>query len=729
MAFDKEAFKLQTLSRMQTAEEFWHNWRTEAKDDYAFRSGKQWLEIDEQILRQQKRPPVTFNYSEKMIDAVLGAEVTNRQEVTYLPRNTQDAGVSEVWNAAAKWVRDECDAPDEESDAFGDMLTCGLGWTHTRISYEEDLDGKILIDRVDPLEMWSDPAACKPGLTDRRYDFRSWWIDKTEAERLWPDAVGFIQTIDTDSSNNVIIRGHRYEDSVEGEMERHKDQVQIVLYECVEKETVWRVGLQDGAKEIDDKTFAAARDDLDQAGIKYARQQKRVYYRAFFTGDTLLEVAKSPTQQGFTFTPITGKRDRNKNTWYGVMRVMKDPQRWANKWLSQILHIVNSNAKGGLMAELGAFVDPTKAQEEWSQPDSITLLNQGGIDKIQQKQMPPYPQGLDRLMEFALSSLPMVTGINLEALGLANREQANVLEQSRKQAAYGLLAPLFDALRKYRKVQGRVLLDFIHQYISDGRLIRIGDPANAQYIPLTKQPNAPEYTIIVDDSPAAPDVKDKTWATLMQLVPSMLKAGMPLPPDLLKYSPLPAALSQKWEEFAAQSKQPDPRMQQLQQQLQQVTQQLQAAKSDQQVDMANVQLDQQKTQAELKLRKDRQDQEMALDREKAIAQFQLAELQQRQEFELEARRVAHESGVREQQMKNDFKIKAVTAGINPDTSGNMAISMDTDQLSAAVEKMTEANQQSQANMSAAMQMLAEAMTRPRKIIEDKNGKPIGSEPA
>lgn len=723
MAFNKDKFHDTAVSRMEQAEEFWHNWRSEAKDDYAFISGKQWLSIDEEILRQQKRPPVTFNYSEKMIDAVIGAEVSNRQEVTYLPRTPQDSGLADLWNSASKWVREECDAADNESDAFKDMLICGLGWTHTRISYEDDLDGKIIIDRIDPLEMWSDPAACKPGLADRRYQHRCWWIDREEALRLWPDQIGFMETNDADATRGVIIRGHRYdENETDMEMSRHKDQVQIVLYECVEKEAVWRVGMQDGAKELDDSTFNSIRKDLDDANIQYARQQKRVYYRAFFTGDTMLEVGKSPTQEGFTFNPITGKRDRNKNTWYGVTRVMKDPQRWANKWLSQILHIINSNAKGGLMAELGAFVDPTKAQEEWSQPDSVTLLNAGGMEKVKEKMMHPYPQGLDRLMEFALSSLPMVTGINLEALGLANREQANVLEMSRKQAAYGLLSPLFDALRRYRKTQGRVLLDFIHNYISDGRLIRIGGPENAQYIPLTKQPKAPEYDIIVDASPQAPDVKDKTWETLMQLAPSLLKAGIPLPPDLLDYAPLPSAMAQKWKAFAAKSGQPSPQVQAMQQQIQQLTQQLQEAKSDQQADMAKVAVDTQKTQAELKLRKARQDQELALDREKAVAEFQLAELQQRQQFALEQGRIMHEAAMREQSIKNDLKVKSLAAGIEPGEGGNINLSMDTGELSQAVDQMARSNQE-------AMTKLAEALSRPRKIIEDKNGKPIGSEPA
>jgi len=50
---------------------------------------------------------------------------------------------------------------------------------------------------------------------------------------------------------------------------------------------------------------------------------------------------------------------------------MRDPQMWANKWLSQTLHILNTTAKGGIVAEMDAFEDMEDAEEKWAQPDTI----------------------------------------------------------------------------------------------------------------------------------------------------------------------------------------------------------------------------------------------------------------------------------------------------------------------------------------------------------------------
>lgn len=661
MAIDKTQFISNFIERRQAAENFLHNWRAGAIDEYAFISGKQWLEVDEQILREQRRPPITFNYSEKMIDAVVGAEVSNRQEIVFKPRGSEDSGLADLWNAVAKEEREHSNAEDEESDAFRDMLICGMGWTQTRMSYDEDPDGKIITERIDPLEMWSDPAASKPGVTDRRYQFRRWWVDERAASREWPNAI-FSEDNYSDTQGGVITRGRRYEEGEEDEHDRHKDQVQIYHYECMEKEPIYRVALQTGLQDLSVADFNDMKDHLDASGIKYAKQYHRVYYRAFFAGDTLLEVNMSPCQAGFTFQAITGKRDRNKNIFYGITRVMKDPQRWANKWLSQILHIINTNAKGGLLAEINAFIDPIKAQEEWASPDSVTLLTEGGLGKVKEKGQTPFPAGLDKLMQFALGSLPMVTGINLEALGLANREQAGVLEAQRKQAAYGLLSPYFDSLRRYRKESGRILLFFIHEFISDGRLVRIGGPDSQQYLPLTKQPDAPKYDIIIDQSPNAPDVKDKTWETLMQLVPSLLKAGMPLPPDLLDYSPLPAALATKWKQFAAQQSSVPPQIQQqmaqMQQQLQQLQQENQALKQDQANEQMGIQQKGQQMEAELILKKRAQDANLTFEQAKLAQDMQLA--QDRQNAEL---------AMAQRQAEVDAEIKRIAARNKPTANG------------------------------------------------------------
>lgn len=645
-------FEETAVARYEEARKFWRNWRGEARSNYAFIAGDQWLADDTKLLETQQRPAITFNYSEKMIDAVVGAEISGRQEVNYAPREPSDSPSTELWTNAARWVADNGNFEDEESDAFRDCLICGLGWTHMRVDYTTDPDGMIVKDRVDPLEMLPDPSARKPGLADRRYAWRELWIAESDFKRQWGNRLPLGDSpTEADIGVDRVRQGQGYNESDDVvEADIHQGQVPIRHYECVELLPYYRVIGPDGSEDMTVGEYNKIAAQLAGTGIQAVKMHKRTYYYAYFNGETMLEADLSPSQEGFTYGCMTGKRDRNKQTWYGLTRVMQDPQRWANKWLSQILHIINSNAKGGLLAEVNAFVDERKAQEEWSSPTSITMLKEGGIAKIKEKQVVNYPTGLDRLMEFALASLPQVTGINLEALGLAGREQANVLEQSRKQAAYGLLAPVFNSLRNYRKQQGRVLLGFIQTYISDGRMIRIGGPESKQFIALTRQPDSITYDTVIDQSPTAPDVKRETWQILETLIPAAMKAGMPIPPTILKYAPLPTSLAIEWQQYASQQHVSPEQMQKVQEE---------AKKTDEE----NKQLKQQlkDKREELMMKRQQMMEEMRLKREVAMMEHQLKMAQLQQDMELEKMRFQQESEFKAAKARQDLTLQRETA--------------------------------------------------------------------
>lgn len=559
----------------------YREWRRKAKESYDFVSSDQWTDEEKQALQDSARTPIVFNRIARTINAVTGLELQNRQEVTYKPVAIGNAGQSDVMNSAAKWARSNCDAEDEESEAFSDALICGIGGTETLMDYSTNLDGMIVIERMDPFECAADHCSKKRNFDDMRWAARWKGYSKKEFDRMYPgvepDGAELISWgVENDYVDHVDDEYKHDEDS-----DKSDDKVYtVVKYQYYEEETVYRVNVNGEIKTLTSAEYEAVGKVLSGQGYECIPQQKRNYKQVVICRDTILEQSECPID-GFTFRFITGLRNRNENTWFGLVELMKDPQRWANKWLSQIQYIINSNAKGGLLYESGAFANPKKAKADWAKPNTWIEVVKGAISegRIKDRTPPAYPDGVDRLLQQALTAINDVPGVNVEMLGLTNRNQPGMVEDGRKAAGVTNMASFFDALRRYRKEQGRVLKQFILNYISDGRLIRI-DGANAQYVPLKREELAQDYDIIVDDAPTSANMKEKTFNALSQMLGVALQAGIPVPPEILQYSPLPAQLVEKWMQTIEQQKSADPEKEIIKGELVKLQEQMKAAVSE-----------------------------------------------------------------------------------------------------------------------------------------------------
>ncbi len=342
--------------------------------------------------------------------------------------------------------------------------------------------------------------------------------------------------------------------------------------------------------------------------IQGAVFNKKVVKRAFLGRKVLLCPDQPMVPAGqLGWECITGYFDKLERQFYGVVRPTKDPQRWANKYFSQVMHILNSQSKGGIMAERGAFEDEREAVQSWSRADSITVLKNGALagGKIQPKPVAQFPTGFFQLFNEAKEAINQVTGLSPEFIGTREVSQAGVLEAQRRQSSLNLLACLFDGLRLYRKRQGKLILHLIQNYLSDGRLVRISGEENAQYIPLTRESvMSVDYDIVVDDAPTSPNEKERTFGIITQLLPLLQNAVTPdIMIDLLRYSPLPASLLNRVSEKVQQQQQ------MAQQAQQQMSPEQEMKLQEKQQDMATKsqmqQMDLQQKQIELFMRQKR----------------------------------------------------------------------------------------------------------------------------
>lgn len=534
-------------------------WRCKAHDWYALYEGNQWTE--DQLCEAERLciELLTFNHSAIVIDSITGLEVNNRQGIEFEARqsNMQGKGLNEVLNAAADHFRDEADSEDVESSAFRQMAICGLGATETHVNYDDDPEGEMADGEIDFREIIFDPDAKKRNLSDAAFVGRVRELPYSKAKNLIPN-------YDANEMNACWIDGINPDEDGEG---KTPSRVQIVHIQWCEYEDRW-VAKRTGEPLTDDEV-----DEIKRLGFEdmiRKNGKRRVWKQAFLGACEILgEIDYCPSKDRPSIALMGYEREKSTDEcmWYGMLKRVEGPQMLLNRCLTKILENLDHSA-AGYMVEDGAVADRAKFEDELTNPRAIKSVKEGAITRgqIQPIAASNLPTGINDLIQVALSAFQNLVGITLEMLGMADREQSGIVENARKQSAYTTLAPLFDRLKSYRIDKGRLQLDYIREYLSDGRLIRIAGEGAAQYVPLVRVPDEIRFSVRVDEQATSPNNRDKVMASLPMLASL---TGGPLPPAVisaaLPYTDLPSTLITAWQEIGQR---PDPNAQAQQQVMQ-----------------------------------------------------------------------------------------------------------------------------------------------------------------
>lgn len=525
--------------RLIKAKSYRSKWDKDMETAFAYYAKRQWDDKDITRLKAEQRPALTFNVIRPIVNVVSGSEISNRFEPRFLPRNLDGQPMADMLSDIVKYVRDQSNAEQHDSNAFRDALICGVGCVEFFHDYEDSVDGKTKCKRIPINEMYWDPSARDQNLLDAKYIIRERWMDEDEFAALFPDveergSAGYSDGTKYNADPSWSNAQSSYYDALE-------NKVKVYEYQWYETETRYLVeisqvgpqGPQPVAKEILEPDFqSSAKEKLLQLQSQASGQEMivshvalpmRRYKKAFFLGTNRLIQEGEPPTNNFSYLFITGYADqRDRETyWHGIVHDMKDPQEWANKFFSQIVHIVATNPKGAIITPQGFFDNIEDAQRKWSMPNSILESNSSEVKNKIEIAHGQYPTGIDQMYQHSLNIFGSVTGINPAYFvpGVDNLSRtANTAIQSVQKQSMMVLAVIFDGLRLYRREQGKILLNFIKDYMPEGSAVRITDENGM----MSWQPfrrdlvEGVEYEIIVEESPTSPSVRHEFWNSLIQ---------------------------------------------------------------------------------------------------------------------------------------------------------------------------------------------------------------------
>lgn len=580
----------------------YNKWCKDAQVGDFFFAGHQWEPEDEAYLRDQHRPIVTFNRVAKTLMLVMGTEINHRQEPLIRARNPRAPGanrLAEVTTTVVRWILDQCEGDEERTTAFFDLIRRGMGWVEFFMDYDTDPDGLFMIRRFDGLEARWDSSAKEPNLRDARWRARRRFMPREDIERFFgKDKIKDLesQKYDYDSQGEVVenVSPIPYGPNPDGGSKNFGEYNQpgrygpylVTQFQWWE----WDEYFRTPDPQNPDKLISVAKDRFKHVErlaaaegrpnpVKTTHWRKK-YRQTNVSGECELETIDLPVAD-FTLQAMTGLWDAKNRVWFGLTRLMKDPQEYTNKFFSQTMDVFNRGRKNALIVAPDAVDDPRKFEREINSPGAIAV---GNPEKIKELTNSSLPNTLPYLLELSEKAITDVPGINTEVLGASEGDQPGVTMRQRQTQGLTVLAPFFNNERRYRMTETRLCVEYGRIYVADGRLIRLNGPeglvpqppqggGDGQTAPANPAQEGPvmllfrdelsrEYDIILDENPRNPNTKWEVWQQFMPFMQVALKLGMfKLLAKMMDYSPFPATIAEdvKHEfEQAAQAKMQNP---------------------------------------------------------------------------------------------------------------------------------------------------------------------------
>ena len=556
-------------------------WRAnEVRENYRAIAGDQWNAKDVAERKRKNKPITTFNGMSRVVRAISGYEIMNRNKIVYYPRKKENDPQTDIITDGVEYLQDDSGFYSESSLTSEDTLICGLGGSVSYLNYSnpEAPYGEAVEERVFPAFLLYDNQ-----VRGRNLNKTAKWAGYVEVvSSEWLDG----EIKDTTGAHSYTMgQGSRREyDFLEFfEAYTDRDNVDILFhYEWKEPETIYRVknpftkemlqdqtlaeggqvargvlianasgrieeefgvDLADGAFVLDGAQYKEYKAGLvaltELTGYEFdskaVKSERNKYYKARIARGVLLDYEESWHQSGFTITYKTGYYDEKKNHFYGIVRDMLPVQRQLNIAVSDYVSYLESVPKGGMYVEETATLNLPEFIRERANEQEVTVLKDGGLQRIRPKETPISPSGLSDFITFCEGQLLRVVGLSPDFLGnIESGNMTNALYGKLVKQAYMVLAHFFDSNRQYLRCKGRIFIDELRILAenNNGMVLRrlSGQNNEDAYLTLEQDKLSSEYDIVIADRPQTDDERQENFNMKLEVAKVALPHGINLLP-------------------------------------------------------------------------------------------------------------------------------------------------------------------------------------------------------
>ena len=492
----KETEKLaEAMRRRETAHSANRGWLDRAIRSQKFKSGIQWTEDEEYILREvQKRDPVVINKIHATIEMIMGVVAQNPVRIYPNPVEKNDQFLCDVCENLVDWVdNNQIQAEYEEEQAVEDTFTTGRGWIgiDIRVNPENPAEVELQEHSIPISEVKVDPSCRKDNLSDAGYIIWEKWIPVEDFKVRYPafkDKVDdFMSMNPSDGSLSIEKTSYAYlgmgllDDDTEYHSTDYYDveRNQVLVCHMEYWEYYNRIFFMDPSNaqwvEIESGEEKELKDRFPEAKTRKIPDKKVKWLH--FIKDTILYDGDSPIPyKGFGIVGCFGYRNKAARNidHYGVVSLAQDPQKISNKNWMQAINLISKQGVG-VMAETDAFEDSKAAQDTWSDPDAVTFLKPNALrdGKIKEKTSISFPDANMKMEEIATEAIKQSTGVNPDLLGIKTGNEPGVVVRLRQQQGMTILSRLLKNVTEMKKELYKRKLALIMKYMPDAQIQKI----------------------------------------------------------------------------------------------------------------------------------------------------------------------------------------------------------------------------------------------------------------
>jgi hypothetical protein len=545
------------------------NYLAEARrnENYYLGGGLQWpAEIKQYMEEVEGRPASECNEIMGAVNSAVGYQIANRMDVQFIPSSSDALDTTaKVLSMVTKQIFESAHYKWHETQLFTDGLVQQRGYLDIRIDMNDNLQGELVFDTLDPMDVIPDPDA-------KSYDPKDWldvtvtrWLTKNEAmERYGHDIKAKLDALslpregdfgDGDADDGIWRSRFGDPRTTSAEFSPDLSDDSDMRYRFIDRQhhrydfawvAVYPTGEIRSIENITEDELSALRA---QPGVQLTKRRiKRVRWTVSAGQDVLILDVWSPWKT-FSIVPYFPYFRRGRTR--GLVDNAISPQDTLNKGISQSIAITNGVSNSGMMVEQNSLTNMSTADlEAKGAQNGLILEYKEGATKPEKIEPNQVPAGIVQIIQLASQNIKATTGINEALTGQGQQQDmSGVAIQSRQFMAQQQLALPLDNLSRSRYMVAEKSLEFIQKFMIDERVIRSApkDPSqSAMSITVNKvQPDGSilhdltvgTYDVVVTDQPMQITFDNSQFEQIKAFREIF---GFNVPPSVaLRYSNLP----------------------------------------------------------------------------------------------------------------------------------------------------------------------------------------------